>query len=105
MSVGQADRVVAEPILNEEEVAPPIFSADVRVRCHDEIPHRAGAEQRQNVSAKKNQKDDRWDDAEIPVEEFTPNDNVATSLKPADERVSRQQTAQHKENVGVEGSR
>jgi hypothetical protein len=103
--VGQADRVVAKPILDEQQVSPPVLSADVRVRGDNQIPHRARPEKRQNVSAEEYQKDDRWDDAKIPVKKFTPDYDVATPHEPTDERVSRQKTAEHEKDVGVERSR
>lgn len=86
--VGETDGVVAEPILEEEKIAPPIFLADVGVRRHHQVPHGSRAHQREDERAEENQKDDRRNDSDVAVEDFPPHDDLATSLQTSDERVS-----------------
>lgn len=105
MRVCQANRVVTEPILYEEEIPPPVLFADLRVWSNDKIPHWTWAQKRQDKCAEKNQEPNWGNDSNVTIEKFPPNDDWSTFLQPADESVSCQQTTQHQEDVCVKRRR
>lgn len=91
--------------MNKQHVPPPMLFAQLRVLAHHQIPLRSRRQVGQHVRAKQNQRAQRRHNAKQSGCILVQQPCRLLPLQLADDRVRRQQTAEHKEDVRVDGGR
>lgn len=104
MSVRQAHVIEAKPVVDEEEVSPPILLAKSAVMSHHEVEERPVAEQRKHEGAENNQNRHWRHDSDVSRGIFLDDVDARASLEDPRQGVRGEHSTDHQERVSVERS-